>query len=218
MAREWAGRARFQVVLDPNIVFSRSSHLMSVIMDDPRNEVPEWRVLVVEDADELLREDAKSRVGQALSRLLNLGDGILGQGMKVIVLITTNEPIQRLHPALLRPGRCLTEIEFRKFTAAECGGPEPLVGRHDRSAIQVHTAHRRLPRPQRPTMATRQPNQTHRTASSPVPERCTSGAVWLLLAKRNAKRNRSNQLGMHRLQRSQRRTPRRLSLERRTGA
>ena len=30
----------------------------------------------VVDADELLREDAKSRVGQALSRLLNLGDGI----------------------------------------------------------------------------------------------------------------------------------------------
>ena len=126
MAREWAGRARFQVVLDPDIVFSRSSHLMSVIMDDSRNERPEWRVLVIEDADELLREDAKTRVGQALSRLLNLGDGILGQGLRVIVLITTNEPIQRLHPALLRPGRCLDEIEFRKFTAAECGAAEPL--------------------------------------------------------------------------------------------
>ena len=126
MAREWAGRARFQVVLDPDIIFSQSAHLMSVVMDDPRNDPSEWRVLVIEDADELLREDAKSRVGQALSRLLNLGDGILGQGMRVIVLITTNEPIQRLHPALLRPGRCLSEIEFRKFTAAECGGPEPL--------------------------------------------------------------------------------------------
>ena len=126
MAREWADRARFQVVLDPDIIFSRSAHLMSVVMDDPRNDSSQWRVLVIEDADELLREDAKSRVGQALSRLLNLGDGILGQGMRVIVLITTNEPIQRLHPALLRPGRCLADIEFRKFTAAECGGPEPL--------------------------------------------------------------------------------------------
>ena len=92
----------------------------------PRNDSPQWRVLVIEDAGELLREDAKSRVGQALSRLLNLGDGILGQGLRVIVLITTNEPIQRLHPALLRPGRCLSEIEFRKSTAAECGGEEPL--------------------------------------------------------------------------------------------
>ena len=126
MAREWAGRARFQVVLDPDIIFSQSAHLMSVVMDDPRNDPSEWRVLVIEDADELLREDAKSRVGQALSRLLNLGDGILGQGMRVIVLITTNEPIRRLHPALLRPGRCLSDIEFRKFTAAECGEAEPL--------------------------------------------------------------------------------------------
>ena len=81
---------------------------------------------MIEGADELLREDAKSRVSQALSRLLNLGDGILGQGIAVIVLITTNEPIQLLHPALLGPGRCLAEIEFRKFTAAECGGAEPL--------------------------------------------------------------------------------------------
>ena len=46
--------------------------------------------------------------------------------MRVIVLITTNEPIRRLHPALLRPGRCLSETEFRKFTAAECGGTDPL--------------------------------------------------------------------------------------------
>ena len=53
----------------------------------PRNDSPQWRVLVIEDADELLREDAKSRVGQVLSRLLNLGDGILGQGLRVIVLM-----------------------------------------------------------------------------------------------------------------------------------
>ncbi len=125
MAREWADRARFQLVLDPDVIFARSTYLMQVLLaeeDDDR-----WRVLVIEDADEMLREDAKSRVGQSLSRLLNLGDGILGQGMKVLVMITTNEPMQRLHPALLRPGRCLSDIEFRRFTADEAGGSEPLT-------------------------------------------------------------------------------------------
>lgn len=93
------------------------------------------------------------------------------------------------------------------------------IGRHDRSASEVHPPHRqRLPRPRRRTVAASEPNQTHRTTSSRIPERCTSGAVWPLLAKRNAKRNRSTQRSMHRLQRSQRRTPRRLPLGRRDGA
>lgn len=119
LAREWRTRARFQVVLDPDALFSASTALMTVLMDEPDEDQPAWRVLVIEDADELLRADAKDRVGQALSRLLNLGDGIVGQGMNVLTLITTNEPIQVLHPALARPGRCLAKTDFRLFTRAE---------------------------------------------------------------------------------------------------
>lgn len=119
LAREWRTRARFQVVLDPDALFSASAALMTVLMDEPDDDEPAWRVLVIEDADELLRADAKERVGQALSRLLNLGDGIVGQGMNVLTLITTNEPIEALHPALARPGRCLAQTNFRLFTRAE---------------------------------------------------------------------------------------------------
>lgn len=119
LAREWKTRKRrFQVILDPDSIFARSSLLMEVLLGD-EDSAEQWRVLVVEDADELLRSDAKDRVGQALSRLLNVGDGIVGQGIKTLVLITTNEPIRKLHPALVRPGRCLAEVEFRKFTRAE---------------------------------------------------------------------------------------------------
>ena len=74
---------------------------------------------MLEDADELLRADAKKTTGQALSRLLNVADGFLGQGVRVLVLITTNEPLGRLHPAVIRPGRCLAEVEFTPLTAAE---------------------------------------------------------------------------------------------------
>ncbi len=127
LARSWVDKCRFQVVVDPDVVFARSSILMEVLLSTGSHDPDRLRVLVVEDADELVREDAKDRVGQALSRLLNLGDGILGQGMKVLVLITTNEPVRRLHPALIRPGRCLAEIEFRPFSRSEAiasFGPE----------------------------------------------------------------------------------------------
>mgnify|MGYP000029013778 CR=1 FL=1 len=118
LARAWGDQRRVQVILDPDLIFARASTLMEVLMRD-NDESNQWRTLVVEDADELLREDAKDRVGQALSRLLNVGDGLLGQGLKVQVLITTNEPVKRLHPALVRAGRCLADIDFRRFTRAE---------------------------------------------------------------------------------------------------
>ncbi|SQD96532.1 AAA ATPase [Parafrankia sp. Ea1.12] len=70
-----------------------------------------WRLLVIEDCDELLRGDARSVSGQALSRLLNLTDGLVGQGRDVLVAVTTNEPLARLHPAIVRPGRCLAQVE-----------------------------------------------------------------------------------------------------------
>ena len=128
LARAWKDRVRTQVILDPDLVFGRSSTLMHVLLGDDEDQ---WRLLVLEDADELIRADAKDRVGQALSRLLNLGDGILGQGIRVLVLITTNEPVARLHPALVRPGRCLIETEFRRFDRAEAAcwlGHEPPAG------------------------------------------------------------------------------------------
>ncbi len=119
LARAWRDKGRrFQIVLDPDAVFARSSILMEVLLDTD-SKPDQWRVLVIEDADELLRADAKERVGQALSRLLNVGDGILGQGVRTLILITTNEPVGRLHPAIVRPGRCLADIEFRRFSRSE---------------------------------------------------------------------------------------------------
>lgn len=143
MARAWRDRARFQVVLDPDAVLGKAATLMEVLLAEPPEEGIEWRVLVIEDADELVQADAKQRVGQSLSRLLNVGDGIVGQGIKVIVLITTNEPITRIHSALGRPGRCLAQIEFRRFTRAEAQvlvGDNPLPLGRDFSLAELLAA------------------------------------------------------------------------------
>jgi hypothetical protein len=50
---------------------------------------------------------------------LNLVDGLIGQGLKVAVLITTNEPLTGFHPAVSRPGRCGDAVSFETFHAAE---------------------------------------------------------------------------------------------------
>jgi len=87
--------------------------------DEGEDDVERWRLLILEDTGELLAADAKERTGQGLSRLLNTVDGLIGQGLRVLVLVTTNEPLRRLHTAVARPGRCAMQLEFLPFTAAE---------------------------------------------------------------------------------------------------
>jgi hypothetical protein len=78
-----------------------------------------WRLLVLEDTGELLTPDAKSIIGQGLSRFLNVVDGLIGQGLRILVLVTTNEELRRLHPAVARPGRCAANVHFAQLSADE---------------------------------------------------------------------------------------------------
>jgi hypothetical protein len=86
---------------------------------DGPSSAKHWRLLVLEDTGELLTPDAKSIIGQGLSRFLNVVDGLIGQGLRVLVLVTTNEEIVALHPAVARPGRCAANVEFDPLSAAE---------------------------------------------------------------------------------------------------
>lgn len=89
--------------------------------DEESDGSKHWRLLVLEDTGELLTPDAKSIIGQGLSRFLNVVDGLIGQGLRVLVLVTTNEELRRLHPAVARPGRCAANIEFEPLAADEAG-------------------------------------------------------------------------------------------------
>jgi hypothetical protein len=88
--------------------------------DDEAAEKP-WRLLMLEDTGELLQADARAVMGQALSRFLNVVDGLIGQGLRVLVLVTTNEEIRKLHPAVARPGRSAANIEFTALGRDEAG-------------------------------------------------------------------------------------------------
>ncbi len=120
LAREWAGWCQVDCLLDPERLFSEPGYLMHVAVGADRgDDEPRWRMLLLEDCDELIRAEAKQSTGQGLSRLLNLTDGMLGQGRDVLVAITTNEDLSRLHPAVVRPGRCLAELEVGRLPRDE---------------------------------------------------------------------------------------------------
>jgi hypothetical protein len=111
LAKQWRSWCQLDFVLDPERLFASPGYLIEVIMGFDHDDAKPWRMLLLEDCDELIRPGAKASAGQALSRLLNLTDGLLGQGRQILVAITTNEDIARLHPAVTRPGRCLAQIE-----------------------------------------------------------------------------------------------------------
>src|SRR5690606_3109732 len=120
LARSWRDWCQVDCVLDPERLFADVGYLMDIAIGEEDEEGNDrWRLLLLEDCDELIRGEAKEHTGQALSRLLNLTDGLLGQGRKVLVAITTNEDVARLHPAVVRPGRCLARIEVPALPAAE---------------------------------------------------------------------------------------------------
>jgi hypothetical protein len=78
-----------------------------------------WKLLMLEDTGELLTADARAVIGQGLSRFLNVVDGLIGQGLRVLVLVTTNEEIRKLHPAVARPGRCAANVDFLPLSPEE---------------------------------------------------------------------------------------------------
>jgi hypothetical protein len=118
LAREWRQWCRVDCVLDPEALLTRPSYLLQAALGFDDDDLP-WRMLLLEDCDELIRGDAKADTGQALSRLLNLTDGLLGQGRNVLVAITTNERFSALHPAVVRPGRSLANVEVGRFARDE---------------------------------------------------------------------------------------------------
>lgn len=154
LARTWQPWCATTYIVDPESLFSIPDYLLEVSLEgvgsgrggrladllegeDGGDEdgYPQWQLIIVEDVDELIRADAKDRTGQALGRLLNLTDGLLGQGLRTMFLLTTNERMGLVHPAISRPGRCLANIEFPPFTKVgaeawlrEHGVPERIEG------------------------------------------------------------------------------------------
>lgn len=119
LARSWATWAAMHYITDPERFFAEADYMYEVLVADQAQRDRSWLLLVIEDAGELLARDAAGHSGAALGRLLNLSDGILGQGAEVITLVTTNQERQHLDPAVIRPGRCLADVRFDRFTRAE---------------------------------------------------------------------------------------------------
>ena len=161
LGAEWRDWADLHLITDPENVFRDPNYLMTVMgggrsYDDlidyaePGDELatrrlqrsePRWKIIVLEDAGEFMSVQARAQTGQALSRLLNMTDGIIGSASRAMLVVTTNERLGDLHPAVSRPGRCHLEIDFLPL------GPDEIATWCERNQVDE------LPRAQRMTVA-----------------------------------------------------------------
>lgn len=128
LAKSWQDWAEVNYITDPDKFFgASSSYMLRVLLEDidgphvTEEEVQgakgKWKLLVLEDASELFGATAKQDVGPALGRFLNVVDGLIGQGLRVIVLATTNEDDGNWNQAVSRPGRTAAQVKFHGFDA-----------------------------------------------------------------------------------------------------
>lgn len=115
LAYKWKDWTKFEYIIDAEMFLGDAAYMTQVIMKD---ETSKTRVIVLEDCGSLIAEHAQ-KVNLGMARLLNLADGILGQGQKLAFIITTNEPMSALDPAVVRPGRCLAEVHVDRFPEDE---------------------------------------------------------------------------------------------------
>lgn len=142
LAQAWQKWCEVNYIVDPEKFFGSADYMLQVVLqsaDESSGSAPStgeiqidrkeegkrvytghpWSLLIMEDSDEFLTADAKKRSGQSMSRLLNLTSGFIGQGLNTLVLITTNEPVDNIHKALQREGRCMANVEFGPLTEEE---------------------------------------------------------------------------------------------------
>lgn len=115
LASEWRDWCTLRYVTDPEVLLNEPAYLVNLMHMRPsgRRNDEGWRLIVLEDTGELLCADAKQQAGQGLSRLLNVVDGLLGESSRALFLVTTNEDMRAIHPAIARPGRCASPRRIR---------------------------------------------------------------------------------------------------------
>lgn len=116
-----APKAAF-VVVPPHLVEEMGSPEILPTLTAAKNEMDGPIVMVLEDADQCLvprRSNSKDGNMNAISSLLNLGDGILGSVLDLRIIATTNAKELEMDPAIKRPGRLCRYAHVGPLSASE---------------------------------------------------------------------------------------------------
>jgi hypothetical protein len=99
---------RRAVVCTPATHFLEEAGLLTQVVANFQKSI-----VVLEDVGEVIAIDAATRYVDARSNLLNFAEGFLSLLTDAIIVVSFNYDVDKIDPAVLRPGRCLARIEVK---------------------------------------------------------------------------------------------------------
>ena len=76
-------------------------------------------IFILEDCEQILMAREENRFGGAISNILNMSDGLMSDIFNIKFICTFNTDISNIDEALLRPGRCFVNYEFKSLEAGK---------------------------------------------------------------------------------------------------
>ena len=118
LADAWKDWADFVYIVDHGTFFTNKEYMFETVV---KQRVTDGRVkiYIVEDASQFLGKHSTETHESGVGALLNMTDGLLGQGLDFMFILTSNLPIGEMNEALTRPGRMFTQVEFRPLNSKE---------------------------------------------------------------------------------------------------
>lgn len=74
-------------------------------------------IFILEDCEQVLMAREENRFGGAIANILNMSDGLMSDIFNIKFICTFNTNIENIDEALLRPGRCFVNYEFKPLNA-----------------------------------------------------------------------------------------------------
>lgn len=78
-------------------------------------------IFILEDCEQILMTREENRFGGAIANILNMSDGLMSDIFNIKFICTFNTDIENIDEALLRPGRCFVNYEFKPLEAEKTG-------------------------------------------------------------------------------------------------
>lgn len=74
-------------------------------------------IFILEDCEQVLMAREENRFGGAIANILNMSDGLMSDIFNIKFICTFNTDVDNIDEALLRPGRCFVNYEFKPLNA-----------------------------------------------------------------------------------------------------
>lgn len=113
-------RERQGIVCIPAVQFLNDVGRMSNVMAENKKSI-----IILEDVGEILSIDSQLTHATEVSNLLNMTEGFLSFLSNAIFVATFNYELEKVNPALLRPGRCISRIPVGELDYAHA---QRLIG------------------------------------------------------------------------------------------